>query len=403
MKRFLRQTLRSESMATELVDQETEKYIIQLRRDFHADPELSFQEVRTSQRVEEELRGLGLSPRHVAGTGIIADLEGSKPGKAVGLRADMDALPIQEETEVPFKSRNQGVMHACGHDAHTAMLLGVAKVLTQRKEGLKGRFRFLFQPGEEGPPGGAILMMKEGATQGIDYVIGQHVGTLYHSKQVGIFYDRMTAANNEFTLKIDGIGGHASAPHLAVDALVIASQFVTLAQTIVSRRVDPLEPAVLTFGTFKSGFRSNVIASHAELSGTIRSFNQAVADKIKEELNKILDGLCQATGAKYELNIEDGYPVLINDEAVSRVIEGVAKDVVGPEQVLHPPPVMGAEDFGRFITTQTRGAYYFLGTGNKEKGIIGMNHDPKFDLDEDALKYGAEVLAKSAITLASQV
>ncbi len=389
-------------MALEPIDSETEKYIIQLRREFHAEPELSFQEVRTSLRVEEELKSLGLSPRRVASTGIIADLEGSKPGKAVAIRADMDALPIQEEIDVQFKSRIQGVMHACGHDAHTAMLLGVAKILTERKEELKGRFRFLFQPGEEGPPGGAILMMKEGATEGIDYVIGQHVTTLYPSKNIGIFLDRMTAANNEFTIKIDGLGGHAATPHLAVDALVIASQFVTLAQTIVSRRVDPLEPAVLTLGTFKSGFRSNVIASHAELSGTIRSYNKEVSDKIKAELQKILDGLCQATGARYTLDVEEGYPVLINDESVSRVIEGVAKDVVGPEQVLHPSPVMGAEDFGRFITSRTKGAYYFLGTGNKEKGITGMNHDPKFDLDEDALKYGAEVLAKSAITLASQ-
>ncbi len=245
-------------------------------------------------------------------------------------------------------------------------------------------------------------MVKEGATKDIDYVIGQHVTTLYPSKHIGIFYDRMTAANNEFTVKIDGLGGHAAAPHLAVDALVIASQFVTLAQTIISRRVDPLEPAVLTLGTFKSGYRSNVIASHAELSGTIRSYNKEVSEKIKTELQKLLGGLCEATGARYILEVKEGYPVLINDQAVSSVIERVAKDVVGPEQVLHPSPVMGAEDFGRFLTSQTKGAYYFLGTGNKEKGITGMNHDPKFDLDEDALKYGTEVLAKSAITLASQ-
>ncbi len=165
---------------------------------------------------------------------------------------------------------------------------------------------------------------------------------------------------------------------------------------------DPVEPAVLTFGTFKSGFRSNVIAPHAELSGTIRSFNREVGDKIKTELRKILDGLCQATGATYTLDIKDGYPVLINDEAVSRIIADVAVNVTGPEQVLHPPPIMGSEDFGRFLTRPPQGAYYMLGTANKEKGITGMNHDPKFDLDEDALKYGAEVLAKSAIALASQ-
>ncbi len=389
-------------MAVDFIDPETENYIFQIRREFHAEPELSFQEVKTSQRVEEELKKLGLSPKRIAGTGIIADLEGPQPGKTVGIRADMDALPIQEETEVQFKSKKQGVMHACGHDAHTAMLLGVAKSLVHRQEGLKGRFRFLFQPGEEAPPGGAIRMIKEGAIEGLDYVIGQHVTTLYPSKHVAIFYDKMTAANNEFTVKIDGIGGHAALPHLAVDALVIASQFVTLAQTIVSRKVDPLEPAVLTFGTFKSGFRSNVIAPHAELSGTIRSYNREVSEKIKTELQKILDGLCQATGATYTLDVQEGYPVLINDEAVSKVIEDVAKEVVGPDQVLHPAPVMGAEDFGHFITNQTKGAYYFLGTSNKEKGITGMNHDTKFDLDEDALKYGAEVLAKSAMALASQ-
>ncbi len=387
-------------MATETVDEGTEEYIISMRRYFHENPELSFQEDKTLERIKGELEGIGLSVHEITEGGLYADVVGKNPGKTVAIRADVDALPVTEETKLPFISKNKGVMHACGHDAHMAMLLGLARIAVRGRAEQSGTLRLMFQRAEERPPGGAVHLIEGGVLNGVDYVIGQHVFSRYDKGKAAFFYREAMANADEFTVKIHGRGGHGSAPDEAIDALMIASEYVTTCQTIVSRLVNPKRPAVVTFGTFQAGYRYNIIAAHAELTGTVRTFDSESRNTIREYLEKILSHLCGAYGATYEFDYEEGYPAVLNNEKVTRVVESVAAEVLGQENILHPDPDMGGEDFAYYLQ-KVPGTFYFLAVGNKAKGIDSPQHSPTYTVDEDALARGTEILYRSALKLAA--
>ncbi|KQB35596.1 M20 metallopeptidase family protein [Acidiplasma aeolicum] len=372
---------------------EVEDYIISMRRYFHEYPELSFKEYKTADKIEEELKKMGLSPKRITETGIICDIRGNG-SKTVAIRADMDALPVQEENNIDYKSKNPGVMHACGHDTHMAMLLGVAKMFTEQNN-IPGTIRLIFQPAEENPPGGAVEMIKNGALDGVDYIIGQHIWGNKDMRKAYIYYHEMMANADRFVIKLTGKGGHGSAPQDAIDVIYISGHLIEMIHNIVSREIDPQEAAVITIGTINAGFRFNVIASHAELTGTVRTFNNDTQAKIERRIKEILEGLKLTYRIDYEYDYIKGYPVLINNEEVSRIIEKNAAEVLGQENIVHPKPDMGGEDFAYYLQ-KVPGAYYFLGGGNREKGIYSPNHSPTFNVDERSLKYGAMILKKSA-------
>lgn len=381
---------------TDLVSAKHDDYVRSLRRHFHKHPELSFKEFETAKRIEKELKSMGLEPRRVGETCVVADIDGREKGRTVAIRADIDALPVKEENNVEYESANEGVMHACGHDAHIAMGLGIARYFSENRRSFSGRVRMLFQAAEESPPGGAKVLIDHGELKGVDYVIGQHVVSRFPSGKVAVYYGPMMANADEFRAKIIGVGGHGSAPQEAIDALVIGATFVNQIQTIVSRKVAPSNSAVVTVGTFNAGYRYNIIAPYAELTGTVRTFDSGVQELIKVELEKVLRGLSLSTGCKYEYEYEKGYPAVINDKDVSKVFEEVSKEVLGPDSVLHPEPDMGGEDFAYYVM-ETKGAFLFLGVGNEDKKITSPQHSPTYDLDEDALKYGVEIMSKTAL------
>ena len=370
----------------------TEEYIISLRRYFHEYPELSFKEYKTADKIEEELKKLGLKPERITETGIICNIKGNG-NKTIAIRADIDALPIKEENDIEYKSRNEGIMHACGHDTHIAMLLGVAKMFSEEKN-LKGNIRLIFQPAEETPPGGAVDMIKNGCLDGVDYIIGQHI---WGNKEMGkafIYYHEMMANADHFAIKINGKGGHGSRPQSAIDVIYISAHLVEMLNTIVSREIDPQEPAVLTVGTLNAGYRNNVIAAHAELTGTVRTFSKEVQEKIEKRIRDILNGLKETYKIKYEYEFLKGYPVLINNEEVSKILEKNAENVLGKGNVLHPKPAMGGEDFSYFMD-EAPGAYYLLGGGLNNHEAVS-NHSPEFLIDESVLINGAKILKESA-------
>ena len=381
-----------------MVDMEEDNaYVVKMRRHFHEHPELSFEEVQTSRRIREELEKLGLEVKSVGKTGLVADIKGS-PGKTVALRADIDALPVTEENVEAFTSKNKGVMHACGHDAHIAMLLGVARKLAREKGKLHGTVRLIFQAAEEKPPGGAVEFIHEGYLRNVDAIVGQHVISTIPSGYVATYATVAMANADEFRVRIHGRGGHGSEPDKAIDALLIASYFVNILQSIVSRMTPAFKPAVVTVGTLNSGYRYNIIAAHAELTGTVRTFDAGIRTKVRNEIEHLLSGLCKAYGATYEYDYIEGYPALVNNPSVTAVIDQVASEVVGKDHVLHPDSAMGGEDFSYF-TKEIPGSFYFLGTGNEDKKITSPNHSPTFSVDEDALKYGTEIMYRSALKL----
>ena len=376
---------------------EINEYIVQIREYFHEYPELSFKEYKTADKIEEELKAMGLEPKRITETGIIADIKG-KGNKTVAIRADIDALPVTEENKVPYVSRNKGVMHACGHDTHMAMLLGAAKMLIADKEKLNGNIRLIFQPAEELPPGGAVDMIKNGALDNVDYIIGQHIMGFMPAGHVAIYYKEMMANADEFDITVHGKGGHGSAPQDAVDTVYITAHLVEMLNTIVSREIDPMEAAVITVGTINAGYRYNIIAAHSKLTGTVRTFNLEVQKKIIKRIKDILEGLKSTYGIEYEYNYKKGYPVLINNEKISRDIEEAAEKIVGKKNIEHPKPNMGGEDFAYYLE-KIPGAYYFFGASNVKKGINSPNHSPTFDADEDQLYTGARILKEAAMNI----
>ena len=366
-----------------------EKNIIGWRRDFHQYPELGFDEHRTSKIIGEALKEMGLAPKmNVGKTGVTADLTFGE-GPTIALRADMDALPMQETSGLDFSSKHDGVMHACGHDGHMAMLLGAAKVLTQNGDSFNGTVRFIFQPAEEGA-GGARYMIEDGCLDGVDEIYGIHVWNYQPVGEVGITDGPVLAAADMFEIKIKGIGGHGAAPQGTIDAVVVASHLVQALQTIVSRNTNPLESTVVTIGTINGGHNFNIIADEVTLSGTARAYTEENRNLIKTRMAEIIDGVAKTFGAEISFDYEDGYPPTINHtDPVNKVLKA-AERVVG-EKAGMPYLSMGGEDFSYYLQ-KIPGCFFFVGSApNDQKLFETPHHCSHFTMDERALLVGPSI------------
>ncbi|WP_275119763.1 M20 family metallopeptidase [Alkalihalobacterium chitinilyticum] len=386
-------------MHTKLLDRLEDLYpeMVKLRRYLHENPELSFEEVKTPIMIAEYLEELGIEvKRGVGGRGVVGMIRGGKPGKTIAIRADFDALPIAEETDVPYKSKVPGVMHACGHDAHTATLLGIAKVLSENRAELSGNVVLIHQFAEELSPGGAKPMIDDGCLDGVDAIFGTHIWSTMPVGEVSYCSGPVMAASDAFDIEIIGKGGHGAAPHETIDSIVVASQFVTSIQQIVSRNMDPLKSAVISVGSFHAGNAFNVIADKVKLNGTVRTFDPAVQDEIIEKLERHLKGVCEASGATYTFEYRKGYPAVVNHEAETNHLAEVAKTIVGEENVNKMDPMMGGEDFAYYLQ-EVPGTFFFTGAGNEAEGIVYPHHHPKFNLDEKSMLIAAKVLTKAVI------
>ncbi|QQD84796.1 M20 family metallopeptidase [Jeotgalicoccus sp. ATCC 8456] len=369
--------------------------IITWRRHLHQYPELSFEEVETVRFVKEKLEQLNFDIEYpIAKTGLIATLKGESEGPTVALRADMDALPIQEESNLPYKSSVDGVGHLCGHDAHTAILLGAAHILSQNPL-KKGNIKLLFQPAEEGY-GGAEVMVNEGALQNpaVDVIAGLHVHPTVKTGETSITEGYATACADSFDIKIIGKGGHAAHPHLSIDPIAIASTVIASLQQVVSRNVDPLENIVLTIGKINGGFARNVIAPEVALEGTVRLLNPNLRPLVKEKMDEYLKGITEGMGGTYEFTYTDGIPSVYNEPTLIPDLHHSIDKVLGENQLLKVKPSMGGEDFS-YYTNKIPGVFFRLGTNGSEDTSY-PNHHPKFNVDEDALPYGSAILAQFA-------
>ena len=362
-------------------------------------PELSYQEFETAKLVAGKLRTLGISVRtKVGGTGVVGLLKGAKRGKVVALRADMDALPVTENVDVPFKSRRDGVMHACGHDTHVAMLLGAAMLLSKHRDDLYGQVKFLFQPAEEvGGKGGAKPMINGGVMKEpkVDYVFGLHISGTEPSNVFALRPGPIMAAPDTFKIRIIGKGGHGSSPHLAVDPVFVSAQVITALQGVTSRMIDQREPFVISVCNIHAGTKDNIIPDEALLEGTIRTFNEKTRITAKKYVSSVAKSVSRAFKAKAVVDFkENEYPVTVNDPAATKKVMRILRRIRGTRTVVCKP-IMGAEDFSRFLQ-KAPGAFYFLGTINPKKGCTNTNHSSQFKVDEDVLKYGTLSLAKLA-------
>ncbi|CAN5568517.1 amidohydrolase [soil metagenome] len=382
--------------------------VIADRRHFHQHPELGFQEFETARVVAERLRTMGLDDVRtgIATTGVTALIEGtrpsSSPGKVLLLRADMDALPIVEENEVEYRSAVDGKMHACGHDAHTAMLLGIARLLNERRSEFSGTVKVLFQPAEEGG-GGARVMIEEGVLEDphVDYVFGMHMDQDVSLGDISLRAGPAMAAADRFIAIIQGKGGHGAQPHTTVDPISVGSQIVSALQTIVGREVDPVDEAVVTVGAFLAGEASNVIPDTAELRGTLRSFKPEVRKQIATRVGEIITGISSTMRASADYTYVPGYPPTVNDPAMTNLVREVAAGVVGGENVEESPLKMGAEDFSYFLEKKP-GCFYFVGSRNEERGLVWGHHHPKFDIDESSMAIGMEVMIRTAVKVLNE-
>lgn len=374
---------------------ETIEHAIEIRREIHRHPELGFEEVKTSALVERELDALGIEHRRVAKTGVVGVIRGARPGKTAALRADMDALPIAEQSGEPFSSEVPGKMHACGHDAHTAMVLGAARELAHDRARLAGNVVLLFQPAEEGP-GGALPMIEEGALDDprVDAVAMLHVDNRLETGAVGIRPGGVNAAADELYITVLGSGGHGAQPHRAIDAIPAAAAIVLALQNIAARETDPLASVVVTIGTISGGYRNNVIADKVEMSGTLRSYDPQIRKELETRVRRIVEGVASAYNASAEVRIVYGYPPVVNDaELAAALTELIASRTrIGVAEL---PPTMGAEDFAYFAQ-RVPGLLIRLGIRNEALGTIHTVHSPQFKLDEAALGVGIETLTAFA-------
>ncbi len=375
------------------------KKLSRIRRRIHMYPELGYQENRTSALVAETLEELGVEVRRgVARTGVVGTLRGGREGRTVAFRADMDALPITEQSSAPYRSRVDGVMHACGHDANTTTVLGAAMLLAGRRDELRGSVKFIFQPSEETPPGGALAMIEEGALERprVDVIIGVHVDPSIAVGKIGVREGPMMAAADDFWFAVLGEASHGAKPHLGVDAIALSAQVIQALQNIPSRRVNPVHPVVVTVGTIKGGYRRNVIADRVECEGTARTLDAKDRKNVERMIEKTLAHVTRAGGGGYEYRYERGYPILACDPRITDVVRRASRDVLGRRSVVEiREPSMGGEDFAYFVNA-VPGMMFRLGTGNKKRGITYPWHHPKFDVDEDGLWMGAAVLARAA-------
>lgn len=369
--------------------------MIERRRYLHRHPELSFMETETSSYVADVLNTLGVETRTgVGGFGVVGTIRGKLPGKTVALRADMDALPIQDEKMCEYASSRPGVMHACGHDGHTATLLAVAKYFSERMEQLRGSVRLIFQPAEEVCPGGAAAMIQEGVLEGVDVIYGVHLWTPIPVGKAASAPGPLMASTDEFFIEIQGKGGHGGMPHQAIDSVVAASALVLQLQSVVSRSVDPLDPAVVTIGSIQGGTAQNIIADRCKLAGTVRCFSEETRSVIRERIHTMTESVVKSYGAEANIQYMMGYPSLVNHESeFNRFYNNAAKEArVTPEL---SPKIMPAEDFAYYLQ-KVPGCFVFVGAGNAEKGIIYPHHHPKFDIDEQAMLNAAGLLVALA-------
>ena len=371
--------------------------IVKVRRDLHLIPEPAYTEKKTSAYVAEYLRGEGLEVQTgIAQYGVVGLMKLPSPGKTLMIRSDIDALPVTEATGLPFASTHEGAMHACGHDAHMAMVLGAATVLNKVKDRLHGNIKFLFQPAEEGP-GGAKPMIEEGVMENphVDYSVGCHVWPAIPEKTIGVKAGRLMAAMDRFDLKIIGKGGHGAMPNLCIDALEVGTQVVNALQRISSRHINPLEPVVVTVGSFHAGTAFNIISGEAVLSGTTRTFDLDIWHSWEERLENVIRGVCESMGAEFEFKFSKGYPPTINDDAMSDLVRRCAAEVVGSDKVVEPEKTMGGEDMSFFLQ-QSKGCFFMLGAGREGGAPV---HNAKFAFNEDILALGVETHCRLALEL----
>lgn len=372
--------------------------LIELRRTIHANPELAFEEHETSALAKSVLDELGIETRRLAKTGVLGTLTG-KGDRCVALRADMDALPIHEETGLPFASKNAGKMHACGHDAHTTMALGAAMLLSEIRDEIPGIVKFLMQPSEELLPGGAPFMIEDGALENptVEAIFGQHVLPLTSAGDIGMHPGMIMASTDELYITIKGKSGHAAIPNKAIDPIVTAAQIINGIQTLTSRHLSPFDKGVVTISKIQGGHTNNVIPDEVEMAGTMRAMDEEWRSETKVRLENIVRGICLANGADYELEIRSGYPALKNDPAATRFAESAAAELLPSDRVFDAPPLMVAEDFAYYLQ-KVPGVFWWIGAGTEEQGCAagaGL-HNSRFTINEDVLPVGAAMMAWTA-------
>jgi amidohydrolase len=366
-----------------------EDSIVAWRRRLHERPELSFEEHETSRfvaRVLEETEGVEVA--RSAGTSLLARLVGKHPGRTIALRADMDALPVEEENDVPYRSRTPGVMHACGHDGHVAMLLGAVRVLAARRARLHGEIRFFFQHAEERLPGGAEAMVAAGVMDGVEAVAGAHLWSENDVGRIAVTYGPMMAAPDTFRIHVEGRGGHASRPHQTVDSLAVAAQIVINLQHLVARETDPMTSFVVSVCSMHAGRTHNVISGEATLEGTVRSYDPALRERAEARIREIAEGVAAAHRARCRIEYTRGYRPVVNHEGLTRLLDRTAQELFGREAIDYAQRNMGGEDFSAF-QARAPGTFYYVGCRNKARGIVHPNHHPRFDIDETSLVHGA--------------
>lgn len=381
--------------------QQYEKEMIAFRRELHEYPELSFEEVETTNRIAKQLDLIGISYKRLEPTGILAEINGQFPGKTLLLRADIDALPVKELNDsLAYKSKHEGKMHACGHDAHASMLLTAAKAIYHLREELHGTVRLVFQPAEELGKG-AKHILTQGVADAIDSVFGIHIWSGLEVGKVSCPAGPSFAAADLLEIDFTGQGGHAAMPHQTVDAAVMASQFVSNLQSIVAREIDPLYPAVITIGTMDVGDKANIIAEHAHLEGTIRSFDDEARDTIERATRQYAEHIALMYGGTVHINYERMTEGIINEEISAALVRKTASEAFGDQVLKEEPPTMGAEDFG-FYMKEAPGAFALVGSGNPDKETHFAHHHGRFNIDEEALKVGAELYAQYAFAYLTQ-
>lgn len=379
--------------------------VIAKRRHLHQHPELSFEEHKTMTFIAEELKKMGLSPEvGIAGTGVVAFVKGRNPERqTVALRADIDALPIKEANDVPYKSKNEGKMHACGHDVHTASLLGAAQILQSLREDFEGSVKLVFQPGEERLPGGASLMIKEGVLEAQQNmpapknIVGQHVMPLLPVGTVGFRSGRYMASADEIHVTVKGKGGHGAMPELCIDPVLITSHLIVALQQIVSRHASPKMPSVLSFGRVIAEGATNIIPNEVHLQGTFRTYDEEWRFEAHRKMKKMAEGIAEAMGGSCDFDVRVGYPYLHNNEALTERLRAKAVDFLGEDKVIDLDLWLAGEDFA-YYSQKTEACFYRLGTRNEARGITSMVHTPTFDIDEDALEIGAGMMAWFALS-----
>jgi amidohydrolase len=370
-------------------------YFIDVRHHLHANPELSYQEFQTSKYIQEQLSSFGIQYKAMGGTGVVGLIKGKNPEKkTIALRADIDALPIDEENNVPYRSRNAGVMHACGHDVHTTCLLGAARILNELKEEWEGTIKLIFQPGEERNPGGASILIREGVLKdpAPTAIFGLHVHNILQSGQFSFRAGKVMASADELYFTIKGNGGHAASPHLTTDTILVASQIIVALQQVISRNNDPFTPSVLSICSVHGGHTTNIIPTEVKLMGTFRSLDEKWRFKAHELIKRIAESTAAAMGATVDVHIDIGYPAVTNNDELYAVARKWAEEYAGAENVSTTEMRMGAEDFG-YYSQEIPGCFYRLGIGNRAKGITAGVHTPIFNIDESAIAQGVEMMA----------